>query len=276
MRHARAEKRIRRRKWNSAAARQHYKDGKYQLLKCPCEDRKKGGESLSRAEQLAMLKRKFEVKARSDDRAPLEDEILLAKGMKVMLVSNIQTDFDMANGARGTVQDIILDEREADCQESAFERKLQFPPACVLVKLDRMRVHHFGSLSENVVPVFPAESKIRLQLSTKTVTVTRRQLPLTPAYAFTDYRAQGQTLERVIVDLGRPPTGKLTPFNAYVALSRSSGRETIKLLRDFDEELFVTVPSETLEKEDIRLQKLANETSAEFEKSSSYVVQVGR
>lgn len=161
MRRARAEKRIRRRKWNIAAARQHYKDGKYQLLKCPCEDRKKGGESLSRAEQLAMLKRKFEVKARSDDRAPLEDEILLAKGMKVMLVSNIQTDFDMANGARGTVQDIILDEREADCQESAFERKLQFPPACVLVKLDRMRVHHFGSLSENVVPVFPAESKIR-------------------------------------------------------------------------------------------------------------------
>ncbi|KIL66493.1 hypothetical protein M378DRAFT_54183, partial [Amanita muscaria Koide BX008] len=89
-----------------------------------------------------------------------------------------------------------------------------------------------------------------------TVTISRRQLPLTPAYAFTDYRAQGQTLPRVIVDLGRPPTGKLTPFNAYVALSRSSGRETIKLLRDFDEKLFITVPSETLEEEDRHLEEL--------------------
>ncbi|KIL60607.1 hypothetical protein M378DRAFT_50592, partial [Amanita muscaria Koide BX008] len=113
------------------------------------------------------------------------------------------------------------------------------------------------------VPIFPTESKLRIQVSAKTVTVTCRQIPLTPAYAFTDYRAQGQTLNHVIVDLGRPPTGKLTAFNAYVALSRSSGRDSIRLLRDFDEDLFTTVPSEALEDEDARLEVLDQMTRGE-------------
>ncbi|KAL1709675.1 hypothetical protein EV121DRAFT_252694 [Schizophyllum commune] len=59
-------------------------------------------------------------------------------------------------------------------------------------------------------------------------TIHRRQLPITPAYAFTDYRAQGQTLPSVIVDIAKVPSGKLNLFNVYVALSRSSGRSTIR------------------------------------------------
>ncbi|KIO01171.1 hypothetical protein M404DRAFT_150797, partial [Pisolithus tinctorius Marx 270] len=54
------------------------------------------------------------------------------------------------------------------------------------------------------------------------------------AYAFTDYCAQAQTLEHCIIDISMPPTGQLTPFNAYVALSHSQGQDTICLLRDFD------------------------------------------
>ncbi|KAF8424992.1 hypothetical protein L210DRAFT_797582, partial [Boletus edulis BED1] len=86
--------------------------------------------------------------------------------------------------------------------------------------------------------------------------ITRRQIPLTAAYAFTDYRSQGQTIEKVIVDIGKPPTGELTPFNAYVALSRSRGRDSIRLLRGFDEKLFTTHPSEHLRREDERLNEL--------------------
>ncbi|KAH9943738.1 hypothetical protein B0H21DRAFT_695357, partial [Amylocystis lapponica] len=53
------------------------------------------------------------------------------------------------------------------------------------------------------------------------------------AYAFTDYRSQGQTISFVIVDIASPPSGSdLTLFNVYVALSRSSGRHSIRLLRD--------------------------------------------
>ncbi|KIL54765.1 hypothetical protein M378DRAFT_1051766 [Amanita muscaria Koide BX008] len=253
-----------RKKWNTAASHGHCQKTKRQLLICPAEDTKRGSAVLSSEERLALLKRKFEAKSRQSDRSQLEDEILLAEGMKVMLVTNIQTDFDMANGSRGVVQSIFLDPREPQWDTKRSERTLHFPPACVLIKLERMRVGHFEELSERVVPIFPVESKIRLQLTRKkTVTVTRRQIPLTPAYAFTDYRAQGQSLPYVIVDLGRPPTGKLTAFNAYVALSRSAGRKTIKLLREFDEELFTTVPCEELEEEDIRLEALDRKTAQE-------------
>ncbi|KAI0257795.1 hypothetical protein BC834DRAFT_838987, partial [Gloeopeniophorella convolvens] len=40
---------------------------------------------------------------------------------------------------------------------------------------------------------------------------------------FTDYRAQGQTIPKVVVDIAPPPTGaSLSMFSMYVALSRSS------------------------------------------------------
>ncbi|KAG1830514.1 hypothetical protein EV424DRAFT_1315396 [Suillus variegatus] len=43
---------------------------------------------------------------------------------------------------------------------------------------------------------------------------------MTAAYAFTDYRSQGQTIPYVLVDIATPPTGGLNLFNLYVALSR--------------------------------------------------------
>jgi ATP-dependent exoDNAse (exonuclease V) alpha subunit len=88
---------------------------------------------------------------------------------------------------------------------------------------------------------------------------------LTLAYTFTDYRSQGQTLEPVIVDIAPPPFGRLTPFNIYVALSRGTGRENIRLLRDFDEKLLQQHPSEHLRLEEDRLQKLNDTTKRIWE-----------
>ncbi|KAI5984330.1 hypothetical protein EDD15DRAFT_2115244, partial [Pisolithus albus] len=48
---------------------------------------------------------------------------------------------------------------------------------------------------------------------------------ITAAYAFTDYRSQGQTLDSVIVDIATPPSGGLNLFNLYVALSRNDRLE---------------------------------------------------
>lgn len=64
----------------------------------------------------------------------------------------------------------------------------------------------------------------------------------------------------MIVDIGRPPTGGITPFDVYVALSRAKGRESIRLLRDFDEKLLQQHPSENLLVEDERLKKLDEDT----------------
>ncbi|KAG2049965.1 hypothetical protein BDR06DRAFT_960665 [Suillus hirtellus] len=64
--------------------------------------------------------------------------------------------------------------------------------------------------------------------------VTRMQLPLALAYAFTDYRSQGhnrQTISNALVDIAQPPSGELMLFNVYVALSRGHRRENIWLLQ---------------------------------------------
>ena len=66
-------------------------------------------------------------------------------------------------------------------------------------------------------------------------------LKLVPGYAFTDYKAQGQTMECVFVDISKPPSGALSPFSVYVALSRSRGRRTIRILRDFDHSVRILV-----------------------------------
>ncbi|KAH7906648.1 hypothetical protein BJ138DRAFT_1015878, partial [Hygrophoropsis aurantiaca] len=78
---------------------------------------------------------------------------------------------------------------------------------------------------------------------------------ITAAYAFTDYRARGQTIEHSVIDIASPPSGGLTPFNVYVSLSRGHGRDNIQLLKDFDETLLTIHPSEHL-----RLEGLDQET----------------
>ncbi|KAI5996215.1 hypothetical protein EDD15DRAFT_2251075 [Pisolithus albus] len=83
---------------------------------------------------------------------------------------------------------------------------------------------------------------------------------MTAAYAFTDYRAQGQTIPFVIVDIATPPSGGLSLFNLYVALSRSKGRSSIRLLRDFDNKVFQAGHSPELLAENDRLDKLDHET----------------
>jgi len=63
---------------------------------------------------------------------------------------------------------------------------------------------------------------------------------MTAAYAFTDYRFQGRTIPYVInhrFTTYRHPN--LSLFNLYVALSQSSGHDSIKLLPQyFKDELF--------------------------------------
>ena len=64
----------------------------------------------------------------------------------------------------------------------------------------------------------------------------------------------------VLVDIATPPLGELMLFNLYVALSRSSGRLTICLLQDFDDEQFKKGHCVELLVENDRLNKLNEKT----------------
>ncbi|KAF8463787.1 hypothetical protein JB92DRAFT_2823948 [Gautieria morchelliformis] len=94
-------------------------------------------------------------------------------------------------------------------------------------------------------------------------TVQRRQLPLT-AYTFTDYKAQGQTLQPVIIDIARPPSGGLNAFNAYVAISRGKSCSMVRFLRDFDSSIFTNHPNIDLAECNKRLESLNDETKVRY------------
>ena len=77
--------------------------------------------------------------------------------------------------------------------------------------------------------------------------------------------AQSVTINYVIVDIAPTPQFNVTPFAAYVGLSRSRGRDTIHLLRGFDDKIFPQHPLQDLHVEDERLQWLADDTGKRFE-----------
>jgi len=99
-------------------------------------------------------------------------------------------------------------------------------------------------------------------------TIKRRQFPMTAVYTFMDYRSQGQMIPYILVDIATPPTGGLNLFNLYVALSRSSGRSTIRLLRNFDDKLFQASHGPELIVEDDRLETLNAETKEQWERNT--------
>jgi ATP-dependent exoDNAse (exonuclease V) alpha subunit len=103
---------------------------------------------------------------------------------------------------------------------------LQYPPHYILVKLDQTKASHLDGLPKNVIPIASVKKSFTINKNQTKVTVTRSQLPLTLAYAFTDYRSQGQTILLVLVDIAPPSYGHLTPFNIYVALSREKVKIT--------------------------------------------------
>jgi hypothetical protein len=86
--------------------------------------------------------------------------------------------------------------------------------------------------------------------------MVQQQFLVMPAYTFTNYQSQGQTLGHVIVNLVTPPSSALSLFNVYVTLSQSHRCENIHLLQDFDDNLFMKMFDADLIREDEQLEEL--------------------
>jgi hypothetical protein len=263
-----------RHRWNDAAITRHCRQSGNQLFICPAND-------TIRKRPLTMLEQYVVACANGDgtgsraekDRLPAE--VSLAVGMKVMITRNVDTDLDIANGSRGTIVGIVLDPDEPIFDATIPAVTLKRLPLYILVKMSRQtRVATLPGLDPDVIPVVPASKNFYITMKVRTggeittvkKSVRRLQFPITPAYAFTDYRSQGQTIESVIVDISTPPNGQnLSLFNLYVALSRSSGRNTIRILRDFDEKLFAQSLGPDLLTDDERLEGLDAKTKVWWE-----------
>lgn len=247
--------------WNEHALAKHCQRTGNKCYIVPAEDSSREGTG-----DLTMETKLAIAELQDSKTGKLPPTLQMAIGMKAMVLLNIATEAEIANGTRGEIRDILLDEREGSLlADEDGTIKLKYPPVMILFEPDKKTELKFPGLPAGIIPLTPSVAKFVVTDRTrKKVSISRRQYAMTAGYAFTDYKAQGQTIEYVIIDIGKPPTGSLSAFSVYVALSRSRGRNTIRLLRDFDPNLFQNHPSEALRLEMIRLEGLNEKTKKEW------------
>ncbi|PPQ80410.1 hypothetical protein CVT26_004432 [Gymnopilus dilepis] len=168
----------------------------------------------------------------------------LFEGMKVMITENVAFNSGIVNGTEGTIHRIIFEEDEIGRRYATV--------AYVHVEGSGFNIQGVG---EDIVPIFPRRTQIRYpqlaNMGFKVATFSRLQLPLVPAYAYTDFKSQGKTLVRAIVDLV-----SAKGQGAYVMLSRVTSLSGVAILRWFPPAKIFSRLSNELRNEIDRLQCL--------------------
>ena len=125
-------------------------------------------------------------KASSEDAGGLESIICLARNARVMLTSNLWVDMGLVNGAMGTVVGICY-------------RNGESPPNLPVAVTVRFDSYRGPTLSDGTVPITP----LRRTWFASGGSCSRLQLPLKLAWAVTIHKAQGLTLDKVVIDIGK-------------------------------------------------------------------------
>ena len=174
--------------------------------------------------------------------------IPLFPGMKVMVQENLAFTNRVVNGSEGTIQNILYE--EIDGRRYAVVVYVHIPGSG--------RVH--PSADDDIVPIFPETSSFswlrRTESGIDQHTVSRTQLPLLPAYAYTDYKSQGRSLDAAIVD----PSSASTLQGVYVMLSRLRSMSGLAILRPFPQSKLNQRLSQELRTELCRLDDLDRAT----------------
>ena len=89
----------------------------------------------------------------------------MAIGIKVIVLLNLATEANIANGIQGEIQNIILDKREevseAD-EDGTISLRLKYPPAMILFKPDGGTKLIFQALPPGLIPLTPSLAKFSI------------------------------------------------------------------------------------------------------------------
>ena len=209
-----------------------------------------GGAPASRAEQVKLWK----LTSTRSERAP--GYLVLFPGMLVMVQENVAFSNSVVNGAVGTIRNIRYEE----------EGGRRFP-AVVYVEIPGSgRV--CGTADNDIVPIFPVQYYFKWTRTAGNrtrkadiVNVSRTQLPILPAYSYTDYKSQGRSLESAVVD----PATTQSLQGLYVMLSRVRSMHGLGILRPFKSKKIYQRLSQELRDEFRRLEELDQLTSTRYE-----------
>ncbi len=143
---------------------------------------------------------------------PTEERLMLKEGAKIMFIKN-DTDKFYVNGDVGVITKLLPFSIEVKCKGATF--------VVVKQKWEKIKYKYVpsdvegqrGSVQKNIVGTF-------------------EQFPLRLAWAITVHKSQGQTYNKVIIDMH---TGSFTSGQTYVALSRCKTLQGLKLQRPIRE-----------------------------------------
>ena len=133
----------------------------------------------------------------------LPSQVMLAKGCKVILTSNLWKQAGLTNGAKGVVKYIVY--------EKGLKPKAL--PNMVIVQFDQYIGPSYLEDFSKCVPIVP----IRRDWYSGKKACWRYMLPLKPAYGTTIHTSQGQSLDKVIINLGKK---EFCNGLTYTAISR--------------------------------------------------------
>lgn len=206
--------------------------------------------------------------------------------MPVLLTDNIACELGLSNGTQGIFRELIYDDQHESgtlsINNSVFPSSTVYvrKPLYALVEINTSQVEaNLDGLRPKLIPIPLIRKQFTVPIKqlfgqrfegmqgkikvTEVIQVTRTQLPIVPAFAITTYKAQGLTMNKIVVDL-QAPAGTLQVASIYVPLSRVKRADDIAILRPFDMKILQIRPSTAQDAELKRLDELNRKTQREY------------
>ena len=219
----------------------------------------------------------------------LKGELQLCVGARVLLTKNEWVEAGLCNGALGVVKGFVW---PAGGTPTSEDPRLK-APICVIVEFDELDMGYdvvgtdaagqpvkeprnffpeLGAEGRKCVPIFRAEAEAGSDRN-----VVRQQFPLTLAWALTHWKAQGMTLKRARIRIGRNVAGQ--PGVAFVAITRVGHPSHLMFdtdLPDFDtfDQAKYKEEFRSRERYELRLKARASDTASFFPSPSVNCAQV--
>ncbi|CAF5029535.1 unnamed protein product, partial [Rotaria sp. Silwood1] len=210
------------------------------LIVCVAQDTCKG----KPIEDRALIKKMLELSDSKTEHLP--GLLPLVPGMPVILTQNIAIELGLINGVNGIFWQLVYQEDSVstDIISEEFSKNARYVhrPLYALVEISKSKIEcNLEQLQPKLIPIPVMEQTFRVDIgdmlpkdkkpksNRKTVlSIKRRALPLVPAYCITTHKSQGQTLNKVVIDLKLPnETDDIAAV--YVPLSRSQLAEIERL-----------------------------------------------
>lgn len=188
----------------------------------------------------------------SDQFRGLTNLLYLCIGAKVIITTNIWKKCGLVNGATGTIMDILY-----------INGKCSNLPDIIIVEVDNYNGPPFfnDELRKKWIPFNP------LTVYNKTSNTSRTQYPFKLAYAITCHKAQGQTLDKGVIDFGH---SERSLGSSYVQLTRFKKFTDFVILPFTYERITSVIKNskkyESRQNEELRLNMLLNDTLNKYNK----------